>query len=407
MSIRRDERGRWRYRKVIRLPDGTKYRIFGTPAINKRWAAEQAEGAHVLRLLAAATNPKPTKEVTHEKEEEALTFEEWFLGRYMREWCEAQQNKPSTVQEKRSIYEHHLRGYMGPLRLDGIDVGAIQGLKAALNEGSNRYGRPLALKTRNNVLAVVSNALRYAEEVGLIHGAPRIRPYRFERPVIACWELDEWRRLIATARGEGEGMLVAVLLAGDAGLRLGEVLGLRWDDVDLVAQRVMVTRQIRKGVEGTPKGGRRRSVPMTGPLVSALREMSRVRVGRVVCGGEGIPVAEAALKHGIYRVCRRAKLPGRSWHTLRHTFATHAARFGVNPWRLQAWLGHSTIDMTLRYVHHVEEHHRPIPDDILAAGNRMADPDARVMAMLAARSDHGDHFRGNGVATEPRAFTRN
>lgn len=405
MSIRRDERGRWRYRKVVRLPDGTKHRIFGTPAINKRWAAEEAEEAHVLRLLTMAAGPKPRKEETPT---EALTFDEWFLGRCMREWCDAQQHKPSTVREKRSIYEHHLRGYMGPLRLDGIDVGAIQGLKAALNEGSNRYGRPLALKTRNNILAVVSNALRYAEEVGLIDGAPRIRPYRFERPVIACWELEEWRRLIATARGEGDGMLVAVLLAGDAGLRLGEVLGLRWEDVDLVAQRVMVMRQIRKGVEGTPKGGRRRSVPMTGPLVSALKELSQVRVGRVVCGGEGVPVAEAALKHGIYRVCRRAKLPGRSWHTLRHTFATHAARFGVNPWRLQAWLGHSTIDMTMRYVHHVEEHHRPIPDDIVAAGNRATDPDQRIIAMLGARSAHANgEIRGNSVATEPLTLIRN
>jgi integrase len=398
MSIRRDERGRWRYRKVICLPDGTKRRIFGTPAINKRWAAEQAEEAHIRRLLEAAASPKPRKE--------APTFEEWFLGRYMREWCDAQQNKPSTVREKRSIFDHHLRGFMGPLRLDGIDVGAIQGLKAALNEGSNRYGRPLALKTRNNVLAVVSNALRYAEEVGLIDGAPRIRPYRFERPVIACWELDEWRRLVDAAGGDGEGMLAAVLLAGDAGLRLGEVLGLRWEDVDLIAQRVTVARQIRKGVEGTPKGGRRRSVPMTGALAAALKALPQVRVGRVVCGGEGVPVAEAALKHGIYRVCRRAKLRERSWHTLRHTFATHAARFGVNPWRLQAWLGHSTIDMTMRYVHHVEEHHRPIPDDIVAASNRVVDPDARVIAMLGARSAPGDPVRRNGVATEPRALTR-
>jgi integrase-like protein len=63
-------------------------------------------------------------------------------------------------------------------------------------------------------------------------------------------------------------------------------------------------------------------------------------------------------------------------HPLRHTFATHAARFGVNPWRLQAWLGHSTINMTMRYVNHVEEHHRPIPEEILAAGNAVIDPDA-------------------------------
>src|SRR5438128_423946 len=84
--------------------------------------------------------------------------------------------------------------------------------------------------------------------------------------------------------------------------------------------------------------------------------------------------------------CFSRGLRERSWHALRHTFATHAARFGVNPWRLQAWLGHSTITMTMRYVHHVEEHHRPVPATILAAGATIMDPDARVMAMLGARS---------------------
>ena len=113
-------------------------------------------------------------------------------------------------------------------------------------------------------------------------------------------------------------------------------------------------------------------------------------------------MAEAVLKHGIYRVCRRAGLPERSWHALRHTFATHAARFGVNPWRLQAWLGHSTINMTMRYVHHVEEHHRPIPDEILSAGAAILDPDQRVIAMLGARSAA---LRGNTVATAPRSLS--
>ena len=119
--------------------------------------------------------------------------------------------------------------------------------------------------------------------------------------------------------------------------------------MDLVAVRLTVTRQIRKGVEGSPKGGRRRSVPLTGALMSALKALPQVRVGRVVCGAEGSPVAEAALKDGNYKVCGRAGLPPRSWHSLRHAFATHAARFGVNPWRLQACLGHTTINMTMRY----------------------------------------------------------
>ena len=46
----------------------------------------------------------------------------------------------------------------------------------------------------------------------------------------------------------------------------------------------------------------------------------------------------------IARICRRARLPVRLFHTLRHTFGTHAALFGVNPWRLQVWLGHKWID---------------------------------------------------------------
>jgi hypothetical protein len=58
--------------------------------------------------------------------------------------------------------------------------------------------------------------------------------------------------------------------------------------------------------------------------------------------------------------------------------------------------------MTMRYVHHVEEHHRPIPEQILAAGNAVVDPDSRIVAMLGARADHS---RGNGVANGPRALT--
>jgi len=101
MPVRRDSRGVWRYRKVLHLPDGTKRRISGTPAINKRWAAEKAEETEICRVLDDAARPKQQKEVP--------TFEDWFTGRYMREWCEARHNKPRTVAEKRSIFDHHLR----------------------------------------------------------------------------------------------------------------------------------------------------------------------------------------------------------------------------------------------------------------------------------------------------------
>jgi len=156
-----------------------------------------------------------------------------------------------------------------------------------MNSGGNRNGKPLALKTRNNVLGILSNALKYAAEVELIDEAPRIRAYKSERPEIECWDLDEWRRFVTTARSEGPGMFAAALLAGDAGLRLGEVLALRWESIDLVAGRVAVTRQLRKGVEGTPKSGRRRSVPMTAALATPSRGSPR-------CASDGSSASRTA-----------------------------------------------------------------------------------------------------------------
>jgi hypothetical protein len=59
--------------------------------------------------------------------------------------------------------------------------------------------------------------------------------------------------------------------------------------------------------------------------------------------------------------------------------------FGLNPWRLQAWLGHKRIDETMLYVHVAENHRREIPEAIIAAGRDENDPDHRVLKMLGAR----------------------
>jgi hypothetical protein len=81
---------------------------------------------------------------------------------------------------------------------------------------------------------------------------------------------------------------------------------------------------------------------------------------------------------------------------LRHTFGTHAALFGVNPWRLQSWMGHKRIDETMIYVHVAENHRRDLPEVITTAGDAERDPDKRILAMLSARSQVTAK-----IATEP------
>jgi len=87
---------------------------------------------------------------------------------------------------------------------------------------------------------------------------------------------------------------------------------------------------------------------------------------------DGTGKTDTQAVRAIERICRRAGLPVRLWHTLRHSFGTHAALFGVNPWRLQAWLGHKRIDETMLYVHVAEAHARewPMPVQQAAADAR-------------------------------------
>jgi len=91
--------------------------------------------------------------------------------------------------------------------------------------------------------------------------------------------------------------------------------------------------------------------------------------------------------HAILRMCRRAGLPERAWHCLRHTFGTHAALCGVNPWSLQAWMGHKSINTTMGYVHVAGDHRSTVPPEVLRAALGEEDLDQRVIKMLSARAN--------------------
>jgi integrase len=198
--------------------------------------------------------------------------------------------------------------------------------------------------------------------------------------------IAQYARLLAAAKVSGDEWYAAVCLAGEAGLRVGETKALRWrEDVDLIARTLTVNQQTCKGDTGTPKGRTRRTVPMTTTLYDALKRMSVIREGLVERSLNGNAKTDSEARRAIERICRRAGLPVHQWHTLRHSYGTHAALFGVNPWSLHTWLGHKRIDETMLYVHVAQHHSRELPEHIRNAARGIDDPDRRVIAMLSAR----------------------
>ena len=368
------------------MPDGTKPRFYGTPGVPGPYhdlaaikvGAQEAEQRAIKRAFAEADGA-----ATRPVAKEVPTFDEWFRGRFWREWVVGRRNKPTEVKSKEGSYECHIREALGHLRLDAIGAGEIAAFRASLVE------KKLGGKRINNILAVVSKPLKYAADCELIARAPKIGLFKVERPEIEPWDFEQYARLLPAAMLEGAEWYVAVCLAGEAGLRSGEIKALRWrEDVDLIAKTITVNRQTCHGETTTPKGRTRRTIPMTSTLERALRRLETVREGFVVRSFDGNAKRDGETCHAIERICRRAGLPVRYWHTLRHSFGTHAAMFGVNPWRLQAWLGHKRIDETMLYVHVAENHRRDIPEDIVAAGHGESDPDRRILRLLGARGSH-------------------
>jgi integrase len=371
MPVRRDKKRGGYVGQEVAIIDGRKRRV-GARARTK---------VECQARLHRALNPM-------EEKEETPTFKEWFEGRFWKEWVVAQKNKPSEQESKLSSFRIHLEPYFGRMSLAEIDSAAVAQFKAALvQKKSARGDGTLSDKSINNVLAVLSKVLRYAEEVEVIEKAPRVRLFKVERPEIEVWEYEQYARLLEAARKEGAEWHAAVCLAGEAGLRIGEVRALRWrEDVDLVAATITVNQQMRKGKVGTPKGRTRRVIPMTATLEAALKRLSTIREGYVIRQADGKPLSDARSSHATYRICRRAGLPERGWHALRHSFGTHAALLGVNPWSLQRWLGHKRIDETMIYVHFADAHRRPTPPQLVEAAAGEDDPDRRVLVMLGARA---------------------
>jgi integrase len=155
------------------------------------------------------------------------------------------------------------------------------------------------------------------------------------------------------------------LTAAMTGLRQGELIALRWSDVDWSAQRVRVRRSHVLGDFDTPKSRRgSRSVPMTQRLAAELDALSRVtrwQADDALVFAEpdtGEPLRRGALMRRYRRALKAAQLdPEHRFHDLRHTFGTIMAAAGVPMRTLQEWMGHSSISTTQIYADYAPNPH--------------------------------------------------
>ena len=163
-------------------------------------------------------------------------------------------------------------------------------------------------------------------------------------------DFDQYERLLTIARKRDAQTYLMVLLGGDAGLRLGEIIALEWRDVELGARRLTVQRSEWLGHVTVPKGGRSRRLPMTQRLTAALKAARHLRSDQVLCLADGAPITRDRVIKPI-RGAQRVAGIDQGAHILRHTFCSHLAMKGAPARAIQELAGHADLSTTQRYMH--------------------------------------------------------
>jgi len=367
---------RWMIDVKVALPGKPPRRIRDTSPVGTRRGAEEYERQVRLALLTG----------TLDKEVKEIPTLEAFQARFL-DYSEVN-NKPSTVYSKRWVLRMHLVPAFGRRRLDAIGPADIEAYKARkLREGQKA-------KSVNNHLAVLRKLLNLAVEWGELPFAPKVKQLKVPHGDFQFLTFEETERFLRAATPEWKAFVTTALKTG---LRVGELLALKWEDLDLVAGRLVVRRSLWRDQEGTPKGGRIREVPLSDEAVATLKAHRHLKGPYVFCEPDGTRLNHNRVKDVVPDTCKKAQLAKRlTTHDLRHTFASHLVMRGVALKAVQELLGHATIDMTMRYAH--------LSPDVKRDAVQLLD-----LKAPPARFDFGP-LRGptltaNGVGAEPAAIT--
>jgi len=332
-SVYRRKDGLWVGQYKIEAPNGTKKTKY-------IYAKTRKEAARRLTEAVAEMN----KGIVYDSE--GLTLE-----RYLSRWLGSVERtiRPRTYERYEQSCRLHIHPALGNTKLDKLRTSQLQDLYRKKLECG------LSPRTVQIIHATLHKALAQAVALFLI---PR-NPAAFATPPRATHRemrpLSEEQVKLLLEASKGDKLEALYVLAITTGMRKGEILGLKWEDVDLVSRIVRVKRTVHNGTVHPPKTSRGyRSISLATDAVVALKE--RERLGEwVFCTKTGNPLSAHNVHNRSWKpLLKKAGLPSDTrFHDLRHTCATLLLTRNINPKIVQELLGHSSISITLDIYSHV------------------------------------------------------
>lgn len=291
------------------------------------------------------------------------TWYEYWIG------IKKQTVRPNTVRNYSERYERNIKGIIGKKLLS--EVKPIHCQKIFSDMAEQGYKTTTIYQTR----ITLYNMLEFAKENDVILSNPCKKSVKSdigkpsEKKVALT--IDEQRKFLMAAAGQSYENQYKFML--QTGLRTGELVGLKWYDIDFGKRTVTISRTMEYRYKvgewrvGPPKSkSGYRTIPLTDEAIRILKDQkeknSKIKViniewrDQVFLSRKGEPVKNSTYDTALFKICDKAEIRKFCMHILRHTFATRCIEAGMIPKTLQKILGHSNIGITMNlYVDATEE----------------------------------------------------
>lgn len=295
-----------------------------------------------------------------------MTVDAWF--EYWITEIKEKNSRPNTIRNYMDRFRHNIKPYIGNMLVNEVKPMHCQNI---LNKMASDYKNSTINLTRITLFAVFESAV----ENGLILKNPITKAVKCakgrESKSKRALTIDEQKLFLEAAYGSSNYCQYALIL--QTGLRLGEMTGLMWSDIDFEKKVIHVKRTMEYVYSmgewrvGPPKSKSGiRDIPLTQEAISLLRDQKRkIAETKIVSitfsdlvfiNRDGGPTKKSSYNKNISSLADKVGIERFSMHILRHTFATRCIEAGMKPKTLQSILGHSSIGTTMDlYVHVTKE----------------------------------------------------
>jgi integrase len=343
-------RGRWEAQITIEVTDGK---------VTRKKITAKSEPELLKRLKEAQRAIEDGLPAPDRRESVSRFLEQWL------EHLEQTERSPATIQNYRDVVKNYIAPKVGRVKLAELAPRHVEKMQRdILKDGKS----PRTARLSRSVLRA---ALRHAERHGLVgrNAAALSEPVKSEHNEKQAMTVAQIKKLLAAAKGTRDEAAIVLLVT--LGLRRGELLGLKWSDVNLKVRTIRVNRALKRGPDGleaseTKTARSARTLQLPPISIQALKAQrlrqaqDRIAAGEhwvgddwVITTAWGGPIDPDNFRHRLLAVCDKAKIGHWSPHAARHTAGSLMFEHGADLKVVSEALGHSSIRVTADVYAHL------------------------------------------------------